>query len=85
MLDPASATRRRCWPGGAPACATPRRPARNRARPGRGQPLYEVDVGDERLVVLLGLPRRAPGELRHDERPAVGRVLGPHHQRAISV
>jgi hypothetical protein len=45
--------------------------------------LDEVDVGDERLVVLPGVPRRAPGELRRDERPAVGRVLGPRNQRAL--
>jgi hypothetical protein len=45
--------------------------------------LDEVDVGDERLVVLPGLARRAAGELRRDERPPVGRVLGPHHQRAL--
>jgi hypothetical protein len=45
--------------------------------------LDKCDVGDERLVVLPGLPRRAPVELRRDERPALGRVLGPHHQRAL--
>lgn len=45
--------------------------------------LDKVDVGDERLVVLPGVPRRAPGELRRDERPAVGRVLGPRNQRAL--
>lgn len=43
----------------------------------------EIDVGDEHLVVLQGLLRRAPWELRRDERPPVGDVLRAQHQRAL--
>jgi hypothetical protein len=43
----------------------------------------EVDVGQQRLVVVPGLLRRAPRQHRRHQRPPVRHLLRERHQRAL--